>query len=68
MIKALGTSGACSAPTEAEAGTGRLFIRMEGMEEKMAEFKAEKAGDVTHVPICHGNGQIYVALKGGCCV
>ena len=47
--------GGCYVATVGRAGIGRLYIQMEGMGEKMVEFKVEKAGDVTHVPICHGN-------------
>ncbi len=50
-----GGLGGCYVATVGRAGIGRLYIQMEGMGEKMVEFKVEKAGDVTHVPICHGN-------------
>ena len=48
-----GMSG-CYVRTTGQAGRGRLFIRMEDMDEKMLEFNVEKALDVTDASMCHG--------------
>ena len=49
-----GGFGGCYVRTTGQAGRGRLFIRMEDMDEKMLEFNVEKALDVTDASMCHG--------------